>query len=97
MGRLIAYPVAGALSCLFGLYLGFEEQPGYVCVGISGYSLAAGFAYAVYTAIVPDIIGGRHHAAASGYGLLNSAGNIPIVYMTWLDGLAYRQWGARGR
>jgi MFS transporter, PAT family, beta-lactamase induction signal transducer AmpG len=97
MGRLMAYPVAGALSCLFGLYLGFGgATPVTYAVGYSGYSLAAGFAYAVYTAIVLDIVGGRHHAAASGYALLNSAGNIPIVYMTWLDGLAYRQWGARG-
>lgn len=97
IGRLFAYPMAGAFACLFGLYLGFAEAtPITYSVGYAGYSLAAGFAYAVYTAIVLDILGGRRHAAASGYAVLNSAGNLPIAYMTWLDGLAYRQGGARG-
>ena len=97
IGRLFAYPVAGALACLFGLYLGFGgANPVTYALGYAGYSLAAGFAYAVYTAIVLDILSGRRHAAASGYAVLNSAGNLPIAYMTWLDGLAYRQGGARG-
>jgi hypothetical protein len=46
--------------------------------------------------MVLDILGRRKHAAASGYTLLSSAGNLPIVYMTWLDGLGYRHSGARG-
>jgi hypothetical protein len=46
--------------------------------------------------MVLDIVGRRKHAAASGYAILNSAGNLPIVYMTWLDGLGYQHWGARG-
>jgi membrane protein implicated in regulation of membrane protease activity len=50
----------------------------------------------VYTAIVLDIVGGRQRAAASGYAVLNSAGNLPIAYMTWFDGLAYRRGGVRG-
>ena len=28
--------------------------------------------------------------------MLNSAGNLPIAYMTWLDGMAYRKGGVRG-
>jgi MFS family permease len=97
VGRLVAYPLAGALACLFGLYLGFGgATPMTYAVGYSGYSLASGFAYAVYTAIVLDIVGGRQRAAASGYAVLNSAGNLPIAYMTWFDGLAYRRGGVRG-
>lgn len=97
MGRLVAYPFAGALACLFGLYLGFGgATPLTYALGYSGYSLAAGFAFAVYTAMVLDIVGGPRSAAASGYAVLNSAGNLPIAYMTWLDGLAYRTGGVRG-
>jgi MFS transporter, PAT family, beta-lactamase induction signal transducer AmpG len=97
MGRLVAYPAAGGLACLFAAYLAFGvPTPVTYAVGYSGYSLAAGFAYAVYTAIVLDIVGGRRHAAASSYAVLNSAGNLPITYMTWLDGLAYRRGRAQG-
>jgi MFS family permease len=96
-GRLLAYPIAGGLACVFGLYLAFgDPTPLTYAAGYSGYSVAAGFAYAVYTAIVLDIVGPRKHAAASGYALLNSAGNLPIAYMTWIDGLAYRHGGSRG-
>lgn len=97
MGRLVSYPLAGGLACAFGLYLGFADAtPVTYALGYSGYSVASGFAWAVYTAIVLDIVGHRQHAAASAYAVLNSAGNVPIAYMTWLDGLGYRHGGARG-
>ena len=97
IGRMFAYALAGGLAALFGVYLGFAHAtPFTYAVGYSGYSVAAGFAYAVFTAMVLDIVGRREHAAASGYAVLNSAGNLPIAYMTWLDGVGYRHWGARG-
>jgi MFS family permease len=97
IGRMFAYALAGGMAALFGVYLGFAHAtPFTYAMGYSGYSVAAGFAYAVFTAMVLDILGRRKHAAASGYTVLCSAGNLPIVYMTWLDGLGYRHWGARG-
>jgi len=97
IGRMFAYALAGGMAALFGVYLGFAHATPFTYgVGYSGYAVAAGFAYAVFTAMVLDILGRRKHAAASGYAVLNSAGNLPIVYMTWLDGLGYQQWGARG-
>ena len=97
IGRMFAYALAGGLAALFGVYLGFAHAtPFTYAAGYSGYAISAGFAYAVFTAMVLDIVGRREHAAASGYAVLNSAGNLPIVYMTWLDGLGYRHWGARG-
>jgi hypothetical protein len=97
IGRMFAYALAGGMAALFGVYLGFAHAtPFTYAMGYSGYSVSAGFAYAVFTAMVLDILGRRKHAAASGYTVLCSAGNLPIVYMTWLDGLGYRHWGARG-
>jgi len=97
IGRMFAYALAGGMAALFGVYLGFAHAtPFTYAMGYSGYSVSAGFAYAVFTAMVLDIMGRRKHAAASGYTVLCSAGNLPIVYMTWLDGLGYRHWGARG-
>ena len=97
IGRMFSYALAGGMAALFGVYLGFAHAtPFTYAIGYSGYSVSAGFAYAVYTAMVLDIVGRRKHAAASGYSVLNSAGNLAIAYMTWLDGLGYRHWGARG-
>jgi MFS family permease len=96
IGRMFAYALAGGLAAIFGLYLGFAPAtPFTYAAGYSGYAVAAGFAYAVFTAMVLDIVGHRQHAAASGYAVLNSAGNLPITYMTWLDGLSYQHGGAR--
>ncbi len=36
------------------------------------------------------------HAAGTAYSLLGASGNLPIVYMTWLDGVGYKHSGARG-
>jgi PAT family beta-lactamase induction signal transducer AmpG len=97
IGRMFAYALAGGLAAVFGVYLGFAHATSLTyAVGYSGYAVSAGFAYAVYTATVLDIVGRRKHAAASGYAVLNSAGNLPIVYTTWLDGLGYRNRGAAG-
>ena len=97
IGRMFSYALAGGMASLFGVYLGLADStPFTYAAGYSGYAISAGFAYAVFTAMVLDIVGRRTHAAASGYAVLNSAGNLPIIYMTWLDGLGYRHGGARG-
>jgi PAT family beta-lactamase induction signal transducer AmpG len=97
IGSMFAYALAGGLAAIFALYLGLAPAtPFTYAAGYSGYAISAGFAYAVFTAMVLDILGRRKHAAASGYAVLNSAGNLPIAYMTWLDGLGYQHWGARG-
>jgi len=97
IGRMFAYALAGGMAALFGVYLAFAPStPFTFAAGYSGYAICAGIAFAVFTAMVLDIIGHRKNAAATGYAVLNSCGNLPIAYMTWLDGLGYRQWGARG-
>lgn len=97
MNRMIAYALSGGLCAAFGIYLGFAHAtPLTYAAGYSGYAVASGFAYAVYTALLLDVIGHRKTAAASAYATLNAASNIPITYMTWLDGVGYKRWGAPG-
>jgi predicted MFS family arabinose efflux permease len=97
IGRMYAYALAGGTAAVFALYLGFAERTAWTYgLGYSCYAVAAGFAYAVFTAMVLDILGHREHAAASGYAVFNSAGNLPIEYMTWLDGIGYQRGGVRG-
>jgi len=97
MNRMVAYALAGGLAAMFGVYLGFAHATPFTYgAGYSGYALSSGFAYAVYTALLLDVVGRRKHAAASSYATLNAASNLPITYMTWLDGVGYKRWGAPG-
>jgi hypothetical protein len=45
---------------------------------------------------VLEVLGPRRHAAGTSYSLLTASGNLPISYMTWLDGLGFKSGGTRG-
>ena len=97
MNRMQAYALSGGLSALFAAYLAFAPHtPWTYALGYSGYSIAAGFAYAVFTALVLEVMGRRHHAAGTAYALFVATGNVPILYMTWLDGVGYKYGAVRG-
>lgn len=97
ISRTTAYAVAGLLSAPFSLWMAFgPATPLTYAGGYIGYSLCAGIAYAAFTALELDVLGPRPHAAGTAYSLLGASGNLPIVYMTWLDGIGYKHDGARG-
>jgi len=97
MNRWHAYALSGALATVFASYLAFApHSPWTYALGYSGYSIAAGFAYAVFTALVLEVMGRRDHAAGTAYALFVATGNVPILYMTWLDGVGYRYGTVRG-
>ena len=97
MDRMAAYVLAGLFAAVFALYLAFAPPTAWTYgLGYSGYSIAAGFGYAVFTALVLEVLGPRRHAAGTAYSLLVSSGNLPILYMTSLDGFAYKHGAAKG-
>lgn len=97
MSRMVAYALAGGLAAVFGVWLAIAPlTPFHFAAGFLGYSVAGGFAYAVYTALLLDVVGKGRRAAAVAYSTLNASGNASIAYMVWLDGLGYKHWGARG-
>jgi PAT family beta-lactamase induction signal transducer AmpG len=97
MKRTTAYALAGLFSAVFSLWLALgRATPFTYAGGYIGYALAAGFAYAAFTALELDVLGRRQHAAGTAYSLLGASGNLPITYMTWLDGAAYKRAGRVG-
>jgi MFS transporter, PAT family, beta-lactamase induction signal transducer AmpG len=97
VNRMAAYALAGGFSAVFAVYMGFAPATAWTYgLGYAGYAIAAGFGYAVFTALVLEVLGRRRHAAGTAYSLMVASGNVPILYMTWLDGLGYRHGAVRG-
>ncbi|HVW11853.1 MAG TPA: MFS transporter [Bryobacteraceae bacterium] len=97
MSRMAAYALAGVLTAIFAGWMALGPLSAFTYgAGYAGYSIATGFGYAVYTALLLEVLGKREHAAAFAYSVLNASGNVSISYMTWLDGVGYKHGGARG-
>lgn len=95
--RTTAYSLAGILAALCGAWLMLgPATPFTYGAGYAAYALSTGVAYTAFTALVLDVLGQRHRGAATGYSVLNALGTLPVVYMTWLDGVGYKHAGVRG-
>jgi len=95
--RMTAYAVAGILSGLCGAWLGLGPLTPFTCgAGYAAYALTTGFAYTAYSSLILEVLGRRQRGAATGYSLLSASGNLPVSYMTWMDGVGYRHAGVRG-
>jgi MFS transporter, PAT family, beta-lactamase induction signal transducer AmpG len=77
------------------LWLG-PLRPSTYFAGVTTYLFTVGICYALFTAVVLEFLG---HSGASGsgrYSIINSLGNVPVLYMLQLDGWGGDRWGARG-
>lgn len=95
VGRWRAFFGAGAFMALVALVLSAAPRtPAAYASGVLTYALATGLAYAAYSTLVLFAVG--RGAASTKYAILNSLGNVPVVYMTAFDGWAHDRWGASG-
>jgi PAT family beta-lactamase induction signal transducer AmpG len=95
--RMTLYAAFGMVAAVFGGYLALAPATPFTYgAGYSGYAFSTGLAFAAFTALVLDVLGTGNRAAATGYALMLSFGNLPVAYMTWLDGVGYKHGGARG-
>jgi PAT family beta-lactamase induction signal transducer AmpG len=93
----IAFLVAGLVNAgtLALLSLGPQRPALYfACTVLFLFTIGAG--YALFTAVALEFLGGSGKSGSSRYAIINSLGNIPVVYMGWLDGRGYAHWGPRG-
>jgi MFS family permease len=91
MDRKISYAVAGLFLAIVAvcMYLGPRSVIGYGIFTL-GYQFGSGVAYGAFTGFVLEAIG--RGAAATKYNVLASLSNIPIWYMTQLDGWVSERW-----
>jgi PAT family beta-lactamase induction signal transducer AmpG len=93
----IAFLVVGFINAatLAILALG-PQRPAVYFIGTVLFLFTVGAGYAMFTGVSLEFLGGSGKSGSSRYALINSAGNVPVVYMTWLDGQGYAHWGPRG-
>jgi MFS transporter, PAT family, beta-lactamase induction signal transducer AmpG len=77
------------------LWLG-PLSPSTYFVGSTLYLFTIGSCYAMFTAVVLEFLGQSGKSGCGRYSIINSLGNVPVVYMTALDGRGGKLWGARG-
>jgi predicted MFS family arabinose efflux permease len=91
------YMSGGMLAGLIALLMAWTPHtPATFAVGVLVYNCAAGVCYAGCTALCLQLLGTANPAAATQIALFFAASNVPIVYMTWLDGRGYAMFGVRG-
>ncbi|HEX3695600.1 MAG TPA: MFS transporter [Polyangia bacterium] len=93
MDRKMAYGASSAILALVALGIAFVPQtPTTYSVLCIAYSFASGLCYGTFTGFVLEVIGGG--AASTKYNVFASLSNIPIWYMTRVDGWAADRFGA---
>jgi MFS family permease len=87
MDRKAAYAASGGILAAVALLVALLPQtPATYALLCISYSFATGLCYGTFTGFVLEVIGGG--AAATKYNVFASLSNIPIWYMTRVDGWA---------
>jgi PAT family beta-lactamase induction signal transducer AmpG len=93
----VAYLVLAAINAatLGVLWLG-PLRPWSYYLGVTLYLFTVGICYAMFTAVVLEFLGRSGKSGSGRYSIINSLGNVPVLYMLALDGWGADKWGARG-
>ncbi len=95
MDRKTAYVWFGIFQAAAAVAMALlPRNPAMFVLWSSVYAFITGFTYAAFSAFVLEAIG--RGAAATKYSALASLSNVPIYYMTNLDGWAHDRWGSNG-
>ena len=93
MDRKMAYGLYGLLQALAAIAMAIAPRTESMFVAFTlAYGLINGLAYAGFTAVTLEAIG--LGAAATKYTVFASLSNLPIGYMTFVDGWVQTHWGS---
>jgi predicted MFS family arabinose efflux permease len=95
MDRKTAYVLYGLMQAACAIAMAMlPRSETYFIVLTTAYAFIAGLTYAGFTAFVLEVIG--KGAAATKYSVYASLSNMPIWYMTNVDGWAHDRWSSSG-
>jgi PAT family beta-lactamase induction signal transducer AmpG len=82
-------------ACAAVLWIG-PSSPATYYTGVLLYLFTVGACYAMFTAVVLEFLGDSGKSGSGRYSIINSLGNIPVLYMLQVDGWGADRWGGRG-
>ncbi len=92
----IAFPLAGLVnSATLAIFALGPLRPAVYFTGTVLFLFTIGAGYALFTGVALEFLGGSGKSGSSRYAIINSIGNLPVAYMTYLDGRGYALWGPR--
>ena len=93
----VLYMIVALINCaaMAILWLG-PATPATYYVGVLSYLFTVGACYAVFTAVVLEFLGDSGKSGSGRYSIINSLGNVPVIYMAKVDGWGGHHWGGRG-
>jgi len=97
MRAAVTYMIVALINCatLCVLWLGPMRASTYY-LGVTLYLFTVGTCYAMFTAVALEFLGRSGKSGSGRYSIINSLGNVPVLYMIALDGWGGDKWGARG-
>ena len=92
----IAFPISGLVNAAAAAVLALGPQtPAVYFTGTVLFLFTIGAGYALFTGVSLEFLGGSGKSGSARYAIINSLGNLPVAYMSYLDGRAYAHWGPR--
>lgn len=92
MDRKVGYVLSGCMLAVVAVAMGLAPRnPATFMIFVSLYGFFGGWAYAAFTALTLETIGTG--AAATKYNMLACISNIPLTYMTLVDGVTRTHFG----
>lgn len=93
----VLYMIVALVNCasLAIVWLG-PVRPRTYDLGVLLYLFTVGCCYAMFTAVVLEFLGNSGKSGSTRYSIINSLGNIPVLYMLQVDGWGGEHWGGRG-
>jgi PAT family beta-lactamase induction signal transducer AmpG len=93
----IAYLLAGITNAItLAIFSLGPQRPAVYFVGTVLYLFTIGACYALFTGVVLEFLGNSGKSGSSRYSIINGLGNLPVAYMSAIDGFGYSRWGTRG-
>jgi PAT family beta-lactamase induction signal transducer AmpG len=92
----VAFLLAGLINAAtLAIFAIGPLRPAVYFTGTVLFLFTIGAGYALFTGVALEFLGGSGKSGSSRYAIINSIGNLPVAYMTYLDGRGYALWGPR--
>ncbi|MGB8031164.1 MAG: MFS transporter [Terracidiphilus sp.] len=92
----VAFLLAGLVNAAtLAIFAIGPLRPAVYFTGTVLFLFTIGAGYALFTGVALEFLGGSGKSGSSRYAIINSIGNLPVAYMTYLDGRGYALWGPR--